>query len=259
MNDGQLLRGQVSLVTGAGGGIGRASAIALAQAGSDIAATDIRFPDDSLQREIAALGRRCFLLIADLADLAAVEAVVERTTAEFGRLDILVQSAVYSDREPFLTANLDGFRRTLDVSMMGAFYVVRAAARRMVAQGQGGCIVVISSPHAYIPKPNCMAYNMAKAANDQMARTAAIELIEHRIRVNIVYPGWTDTPGERKYFTEEALLKGAADRLPMGRLMRPEEVARGVLFLCDPASESVTGSTLSIDGGAQLPWWSRKT
>jgi len=90
-----------------------------------------------------------------------------------------------------------------------------------------------------------------------LARTAAVELFAQRIRVNLVHPGWTDTPGERKYFTEEALQKAAA-ALPWGRLARPDEIARGILFLVDPASDYLTGSTLSIDGGLQLPWWSQR-
>src|SRR5207248_10308060 len=100
-------------------------------------------------------------------------------------------------------------------------------------------------------------YNMAKAALDQMARTAALELIAQRIRVNIIHPGWTDTPGERKHFREDVLARAGAE-LPWGRLARPDEIARGVLFLVDPDSDYITGSTLSIDGGSQLPWWSRR-
>ena len=153
---------------------------------------------------------------------------------------------------------MTGFRRTIDVSMWGAFYALRAAANVMIRQGQGGSAVFVSSPQAHVPIPSCMAYNMAKAAEDQMARTAAIELAPYRIRVNIVYPGWTDTPGERKFFREEALAR-AGDTLPWGRLARPEEIARGVLFLVDPESDYITGSTLSVDGGAQLPWWSTRT
>ncbi len=102
-----------------------------------------------------------------------------------------------------------------------------------------------------------MAYNMAKAATDQMARTAAVELLSHRIRVNILYPGWTDTPGERKFFSEE-VLERSGPRLPWGRMARPAEIARGVLFLVDPESDYITGTTLSIDGGSQLPWWSKR-
>ena len=93
--------------------------------------------------------------------------------------------------------------------MWGAFYGVRAAANQMIRQGRGGSIVVVSSPHAIEAVPTSMAYNMAKAAVDQMARTAAVELVPHRIRVNIVHPGWTDTPGERKYFSEEVLERAA--------------------------------------------------
>jgi glucose 1-dehydrogenase len=98
---------------------------------------------------------------------------------------------------------------------------------------------------------------MAKAAIDQMARTAALELVEHKIRVNVVHPGWTDTPGERKFFPEEVLQRAAAE-LPWGRLAQPEEIARGVVFLADPASDYITGTTLAIDGGSQLPWWSKR-
>jgi glucose 1-dehydrogenase len=141
--------------------------------------------------------------------------------------------------------------------MWGAFYGLRAAAQQMIRQGRGGSIVVVSSPHAVEAMPASMAYNMAKAAVDQMARTAAMELLAHSIRVNIIHPGWTDTPGERKYFSEE-VLERAAKSLPWRRLARPEEIARGILFLVDPDSDYVTGSTLTVDGGIQLPWWSNR-
>jgi glucose 1-dehydrogenase len=141
--------------------------------------------------------------------------------------------------------------------MWGAFYGLRASVNQMIKQGQGGAVVMVSSPQAHIAVPGSMAYNMSKAAIDQMARTAATELFSHRIRVNIIYPGWTDTPGERKFFKEDVLDR-AGKSLPWGRMARPEEIARGILFLVDPASEYVTGSTLSVDGGAQLPWWSKR-
>ena len=102
-----------------------------------------------------------------------------------------------------------------------------------------------------------MAYNMSKAAIDQVARTAAIELVEHKIRVNMVHPGWIDTPGERKFFSEEQIQK-AAKALPWERLGKPEEIARGVVFLCDPDSDYMTGSSLLIDGGITLPWWANR-
>jgi glucose 1-dehydrogenase len=252
------LAGNVALVTGAGNGIGRATAVALARAGADVAVNDLRFPESGgVVADVRAAGRRALPLPADVADQAAVEAMVARTVAELGRLDILVLCAVYSDREPFNTADIVGFRRTIDVCMYGAYYCLRAAANQMIRQGQGGSAVVVSSPHATIAFPQCMAYNMAKAATDQMARTAAVELLKHRIRVNVIHPGWTDTPGERKYYTEDAIRR-TGPSLPSGRLARPEEIAHGVLFLVDPLSEFVNGATLSMDGGLALPWWSKR-
>jgi glucose 1-dehydrogenase len=253
------LAGKVALVTGASAGIGRATALALAQEGADVALNYLTFEDAAKQtaESIVSLGRRALLLPVDVSDQSGVEAMVASVASKLGRLDILVSSAVYSDREPFHTASMEGFRRTIDVTMWGAFYALRAAANQMIRQGQGGNAVIVSSAQARIAHPSSMAYNMAKAALDQMARTAALELAPHRIRVNIIYPGWTDTPGERKFFSEEVMQR-ASKSLPCGRLARPEEIARGILFLVDPASDYITGSTLCIDGGSQLPWWSRR-
>ena len=108
-----------------------------------------------------------------MADLAAVDAMVAKTVETFGRLNIAVANAAYSDREPFYKADLAGFRRTIDVVMWGMFNLLHSAANRMIAAEQGGSIVIVSSPHAYIPIPLSMAYNMSKGAVNQMARTAA--------------------------------------------------------------------------------------
>ncbi|HEX3997956.1 MAG TPA: SDR family oxidoreductase [Pirellulales bacterium] len=245
-----------ALVTGASRGIGRAIAIGLAEAGADVAINFHSHPEEAEETaaEVGRAGRRALLLQADVADYTAVEAMVARTVAEFGRLDVAVSNAAYSDREPFYEADLAGFRRTVDVTMWGVFNLLRASARQMIAQGDGGAIALVSSPHSYIPVPRSMAYNLSKAAVDQMSRTAAIELVDHRIRVNVVHPGWTDTPGERKFATEEKLQRAAAV-LPWKRMGRPDEMARAVVFLCDPASDYITGAELLVDGGSTLPWW----
>jgi glucose 1-dehydrogenase len=141
--------------------------------------------------------------------------------------------------------------------MWGAFHLLRAAARQMIRQGGGGSIALVSSPHAFVPVPRSMAYNMSKAALEHMAKTAAIELAEHRIRVNMIQPGWTDTPGERKFASEETLREAGA-KIPMGRLGTSEEMAAGILFLCDPQNTYTTGATLLIDGGISLPWWANR-
>jgi len=253
------LAGQTALITGASGGIGAACVRALAEAGADIAGCDLRFTEygTSAIESAKGLGRRVYTSTFDISDPAAGQQFAADAQRELGNLRLHVSAAVYSDSEPFVSADLAGFRKTIDISMWGSFFMLRAVSQIMVEQKQGGAIVIVSSPHAVVPFPNCMAYNMAKAAQDSMARTAAIELLKHKIRVNILHPGWTDTPGERKFYTEADLAK-VAPTLPLGRLSRPDEIARGVLFLLDPASESINGTTLTMDGGLSLPWWSKR-
>jgi glucose 1-dehydrogenase len=260
----EVLDGCVALVSGASRGIGLETAIALSQAGASVAFNYYDQPHDAAAaiERIAAAGRRAILLQGDVGEQADVERMVAETVRAFGRLDIAVGNAAYSDRGLFYEADMAGFRRTVDVTMWGAFYLTRAAARQMIAQPasaapHAGSIVLISSPHAYNAIPRSMAYNMAKAAVVQMARTAAIELVEHKIRVNVVTPGWTDTPGERKFFSDEAIAR-AGEKLPWKRLARPEEIARAVVFFCDPASDYITGSSLLVDGGITLPWWANR-
>lgn len=252
------IENQVALVTGAGRGIGHAIAVALAKAGAHVAVNDLNM--ETAQRvadDVRATGRHAIALPGDVSDAKVLDSLVQAAVKQFGRLDLAVANAYYSDRDLFWEADIEKFRRTIDVTMWGAFHLLRAAARQMIAQGGGGSIVLIGSPHAVFAVPMAMAYNMAKAAVDHMARTAAIELVDHRIRVNVVHPGWIDTPGEREHATEEEISRGAA-KLPWKRLGRPDEVARGVVFLCDPKSDYVTGSTLSIDGGITLPWWTNR-
>src|SRR4029078_2677693 len=143
---------------------------------------------EQVATKVRSFGRRALVCQADVADYDSVEKFVQRTVQEFGRLDIAIANAGHSDRALFHEADLTKFRRTVDITMWGAFNLFRAAARQLVTQGQGGSLIGISSPHAFVPVPTSMAYNMAKAALDQMARTAAIELISHRIRVNLVHP-----------------------------------------------------------------------
>ncbi|MGV3485648.1 MAG: SDR family NAD(P)-dependent oxidoreductase [Planctomycetaceae bacterium] len=249
------LAGQRVLITGASRGIGRGIAIELARNGADIAINYFGHAEDAeaVCKQCREMGVNAVAIRSDVGTQQGAESLVASAIEKLGGLEIAVSNAAYSDRQLMLDADLTGFHRTIDVSMWGAFYLVRASAKQMVAAGNGGNIVVVSSPHAVMAIPGAMAYNMAKAAIDQMARTAAVELAQYRIRVNIVHPGWIDTPGERKFFSEDTL-REQGEKLPWGRLGRPEEIGRGVAFLCDPGSEYITGSTLTIDGGIQLPW-----
>ena len=238
-------------------GIGRGCAVEAARGGADVAVNYRSSPEEAAEvvAEIESLGRRAVPLQADVSDREAVDGLVAAAAGHFGRLDAVVSNAAYSDRESLLDADIDGFRKTIDVSMWGAFFTLRAAAKHWAARGEPGVAILMSSPHAVIPIPTAMAYNMAKAAVDHMARTAAIELAEKDIRVNVIHPGWIDTPGERKFFTEDQLEAGA-NSLPLNRLGTPEEIGRLCRYMLSDDARYMTGSTVLLDGGVSLPWWS---
>src|SRR5439155_18521663 len=236
---------EVVVVTGASLGIGRATAVAFGRAGAKVVVNyrSHREQADEVVAVIRQVGSQAIAIQADVADQTAVEKLIAQTVAEFGRLDVAVSNAAYSDRELFYQADMAGFRRTVDVTMWGAFYLMRAATQQMIKQGQGGAICLVSSPHAFIPAPRAMAYNMSKAALEHMAKTAAIEVAEFKIRINVIQPGWTDTPGERKFASEETLQTAGA-KIPLGRLGTSEEIAEGILYLVDPRHTYMTGATL---------------
>ena len=252
------LKGRSYLITGASKGIGRGCALEMAKEGANIAINYRSGQSDAeeVAAEVRKLGGKALLLQADVSNQSEVEEMVKKTVQEFGRIDGYVSNAAYSDRELMVKADMDGFRRTIDVSMWGAFYGTRAASQAMIPQG-GGVILIVSSPHAVIPIPTAMAYNMAKAAIDHMARTAAIELAKHRIRVNVIHPGWIDTPGERKFFSEDQLASGAAN-IPWKRMGKPEELGKLAAFMASADADYMTGSTVLMDGGISLPWWSNR-
>lgn len=252
-----VLTGKKAIVSGATRGIGRGTAIELAAAGAEVVINFRTAEDadeaDEVVAQCTAVGGRAHKIQANFEHQVEIEQLVDQSVSLLGGLDIVVSNVAYSDRRRFIEQDINEFRRTLDVTMMGAYYLVRAASQSMVDAGNGGSIVVIGSLHAHTAIPGSMAYNMAKAAINQMARTAACELAQYRIRVNLIHPGWIDTPGERKFFNE-ATLQAEGAKLPLGRLGTPQDIGRGVVYLCDPKSEYITGSTLTIDGGISLPW-----
>lgn len=251
------LAGRVALITGASRGIGRGIALRLAREGADIVVNYRSHADEA--RQVAAavkeMGCRAQPWQADVADRDAVAAMVAGAVEVFGRLDIAVANAAYSIREPVVEATWEHVERVCRVSQFGVFHTCQLAARQMVAQAEagepGGKIVIISSILEEVPAPGSAAYNMAKAAINHLGRTMAVELARYHINVNMVNPGWIDTPGEREFASEEQLSQGGK-RIPWGRLGTPDDIGKAVAFLVSDDAEYITGATLRVDGGFLL-------
>ena len=250
----QRFEGKVALITGAARGIGRGVALYLAEEGASLIVNDLA-PTEGLGargtvQEVEALGRPALAYDADISDRDQVAALFAAGVAHFGRIDVVVANAAFSIREPVIEARWEHVLRTLEVTQFGVYHTCQAAAQQMVQQG-GGKIVIIGSILGEIPFLNSAAYNMAKAAVNHLGRTLAAELAAHRINVNVVNPGYIDTPGERKFATEEQIAL-AARSLPWGRLGTPRDIGRAVAYLASDDADYITGSALVVDGGYKL-------
>jgi glucose 1-dehydrogenase len=248
------LHGKVALVTGASRGIGRGCAVELARAGASVTVNYHTHEEEArdVVAEIDGLGSQGFAFGASVADRAAVDAMIAATLQRFGRLDIVVANAMRSLRRPFLELEAEDVAATWAVTLWGTFHAVQAGARVMARQGEGGKIVVVSSVLSFIPVPNSVPYNAAKAAINQMTFTIAAELAPHRINANVLEPGWTDTPGERSFLSEDEL-REAARQLPWGRMATITEMGRACAYLCSSDADYITGACLRVDGGYWLP------
>jgi NAD(P)-dependent dehydrogenase (short-subunit alcohol dehydrogenase family) len=247
------LAGKVVLVTGAQQGIGRAIAIECAAAGADIAIDWL--DDEQAAREVAAavvaLGRRAVTIQADMGKLDDVRDLVAATVTEFGGIDVLVNNAGVFPRVDFLAMTESDWDFVHDVNLKGAAFCAQAAARSMIADGRVGNIVNITSGAAFRGSPRGVHYCASKGGIVSMTRQLALELAPHRIRVNAVAPGLTDTAQPRYGSSDEEVYAMGATN-PLGRIAEPEEVARAVVFLASDRAGFVTGQTLHVNGGSYL-------
>jgi len=248
------LEGRVALVTGASRGIGRASALCMAKEGADVVINYRTHPDEAWEvaNAVKAMGRKALVHQADVADREAVAGMFQATVDHFGHLDIAVANAAFSIRELVIEAKWEDVLRTFEVTQFGVFHTCQMAAQQMVKQGvrdrSAGKIIIISSVHQQVPVPGSAAYNMSKAAINHLGRTMAKELAEYHINVNSINPGWIDTPGERRFASEDEL-REAAKTIPWKRMGTAEEIGKGVAYLASDDADYITGSTLCIDGG----------
>jgi glucose 1-dehydrogenase len=253
----QRFEGKTALITGASRGIGRGIALCLAAEGADVVVNYRTHPDEaqSVADEITAMGGQALIWQADVADRSALEQMFAAAVERFGRIDVVVPNAAYSVRQPVIEADWENVRRTIDVTQLGVFHTCQLAAQQMVKQSllgrTRGKIVVISSVHEEMAFALSAAYNMSKAAINHLARTMAVELAPNRINVNVVNPGWIDTPGERTYFSEEEIREGGK-RIPWGRIGIPEDIGKAVAYLASDDADYATGSVLRVDGGLMV-------
>jgi NAD(P)-dependent dehydrogenase (short-subunit alcohol dehydrogenase family) len=242
----------VAIVTGSDSGIGRATAIALAQRGFDVGITwrTDEAGARTTAREVARAGRRAAITQLDLSDPAAAAQVVASLAGDLGGLDVMVNNAGTGSAAPFLELGLDEWRHVLDVDLTGAFLAGQQAARVMVAAGRGGRIINVTSVHEHVPLRTASVYCAAKGGLGLLTKTMAIELAEHGILVNAVAPGEIATPMTGAHDTDPGSIRRPA--IPLGRPGHAREVAAAIAFLASPEASYITGTSLVVDGGLLL-------
>jgi NAD(P)-dependent dehydrogenase (short-subunit alcohol dehydrogenase family) len=244
------LDGQTALITGGATGLGFAIAEELGKAGARIALNDLsRERVDAACERLAAAGVECAGFAADVRDRPAIEAMVRDIEVRWGAPDIVVANAGIYPNTPFLEMPEEEWDQVFDINVKGTFLTCQAAARSMVAAGRrNGRMVAISSGAANAALWGWSHYCASKAAVAMLARSMALELAEHGIRVNAVLPGYIDVE-EGGLHLDEAYKSAARNAIPIGRPGTPEDIARAVLLLVSPLADYISGTSLVVDGG----------
>ena len=246
------LGGRTALVTGAARGIGRGCAIALAQAGADLA-LGFRDAGSADARElvavIASLGRQALPLQMDVTRRDQIASATAEAVRRFGRIDVLVNNAGIGPPNPAEMVTEEDFDRTVAINLKGTFFVSQEVGGAMIRDGGGGRIVILGSQAGFVALPTESVYCMTKAALAHLTKCLAVEWARHGINVNAVAPTFIRTPGTVKWLADDDFRRDLLSRIPLGRVGDPVDVAGAVVFLASPAAAMVTGATLMIDGG----------
>jgi len=257
------LQGKVCIVTGAGQGMGRATALRLAQEGVAVSVADVNLKTaGKVADEIQAAGGKALALEVDVTRRQDAERMVADTVAQLGPLDILVNNAGVLRVKPILDMTEEDWDFHMDINGKGVFLCSQAAARQMVSQGKGGRIITIGTTAARLPAGKdsyLAAYCASKAAGVLFSRQLGLEMAKHRILVNVIFPGVVDTDmlttvhtGLAKYqgVPVERIRKNAEESIPIGYFQQPEKVANMVAFLCSSDADYSVGSIFDVTGGA---------
>jgi NAD(P)-dependent dehydrogenase (short-subunit alcohol dehydrogenase family) len=250
MNQATLsLEGKVAIVTGASRGLGKTMALALARAGTDVV-TAARTPEaiDEAASAIRALGRRSLAIPTDVSNYGAVEQMVSRTIAEFGKIDILVNNSGIAIDKPLLETTEEEWRRVLDVNLNAMFFCAKLAGGHMVAQRKGK-IINVASIAGLAGVSNLGSYCVSKGGVVQLTRVLALEWARYNVNVNAIAPGYFMTEMNEQARKDEKKAEALLRRIPLRRFARPEELDFLVVYLASDASDFMTGETIVIDGG----------
>ncbi len=247
------LGGKVALVTGGSRGMGRAIALGFAREGADVAVNYQRHEAEaaSAVKEIQGLARRALAVQAHVARAREVQAMVEQVIHEFGRIDILVNNAGILRRTPFLEIPEAEWDAVLDTNLKGCFLVTQAVAREMVKR-RSGVIINMSSIGQQVAGPNVTHYNTSKGGVAQLTRQAALELVDHGIRVNAICPGLIETDMNRGDIAQAEFRAERLAGIPMKVIGTPEDVVGAALYLASDESRLVTGTHLFVDAGVTM-------
>jgi len=240
---------RVAIVTGAGHGIGRAVAVALAEAGADVVCCARTQADiDETARLVGGAGRAGLAVACDVLETAELEQLVLRTLERFGRIDVLVNNAGGAIPRPALRISERAFEKVVRFNLTSPFLLTRLVVPHMVRTAGSGSVVNVSSGSSFQQLPGMAHYGAAKAGLNQMTKILAVEFAP-LVRVNAIVVGQIDTPGAASVLSEEVRAR-AAERIPMRRLGLDTDVAACALYLASPASGWVTGHAITVNGGA---------
>jgi NAD(P)-dependent dehydrogenase (short-subunit alcohol dehydrogenase family) len=243
------LSGKVALITGAARGLGRACALALAHAGADIGLglRDVNSAAD-LEEEIMTLGRKVVRLQMDVSDLGQINEAVQTLATRFGKIDILLNNVGVAPGNPAEEVTEADFDLTVNLNLKGSFFTAQAVGKQMIKQGYGR-IINMSSQAGFIALDNESIYCMTKAGLNHLTKNLASEWAKYNINVNAVAPTFIETPGTEPWLKDKAFRQSVIDRIPLGRIGKPMEVAGAVIFLASDAASLITGEIMLIDGG----------
>jgi 2-deoxy-D-gluconate 3-dehydrogenase len=241
------LSGKVAIVTGANGGIGQAIALALAQAGADIAAVGRSSAVETIA-SARALGRKAEMISADLSTIEPVQRVIEETIAKLGRLDILVNNAGIIRRADAVDFTEEDWDAVIDTNLKSVFFLAQAAGRHMFAQGSGK-IINIASMLTFQGGIRVPSYAASKSGVGGLTKLLANEWAAKGVQVNAIAPGYIATNNTAALQADEARNKAILDRIPAGRWGNPADLGGAAVFLASAASDYVSGHILAVDGG----------